>query len=189
MLYLERVEKEGGKVMNYTTQMKGNSRKLTVAAMIVALTVSLSSFFIPIGMAKCYPIQHVMNIIAGVFLGPAYAVATAFVSSFIRNVLGTGSLLAFPGSMVGALLAALCYKKMKKLYVAYLGEVIGTGGIGALLCYPIATLLMGKEAALFTYVMPFFMSTVTGMLIAVVLLQTLKQAKVLLKLQEMMKGE
>ena len=139
--------------------MKISLKKAVTAAMLAALTVALSGLYIPIGVSKCYPIQHMVNVLCAVFLGPGYGVMAAFCASLIRNLMGTGSLLAFPGSMVGALLCGMLYEKTGKLLPAYLGEVIGTGILGGMLCYPVAVVLMGKEAALFTYVMPFLMST------------------------------
>ena len=76
-------------------------KKLTISAMLVAVAVVLSSFSIPIGPSRCFPIQHLCNVLAAVFLGPVYGVSMAFCTALIRNLLGTGSLLAFPGSMVG----------------------------------------------------------------------------------------
>ncbi|WP_349669020.1 energy coupling factor transporter S component ThiW, partial [Lacrimispora sp.] len=90
-------------------------KKLAASGMLVALTVSLSGFSIPIGASKCFPIQHLVNVLAGVFLGPAYGVAMAFTSSLIRNLSGTGTLLAFPGSMAGAFFSALLFQKTGKL--------------------------------------------------------------------------
>ena len=140
--------------------MKLTVKKTATAAMLVALTVAMSGFSIPIGASRCYPIQHLVNVVCAVFLGPVYGVMAAFCTSFIRNLMGTGSLLAFPGSMVGALLCGLIYQKTGKLLLTYIGEVVGTGLLGGMLCYPVAVLIMGKsEAALFSYVMPFFMST------------------------------
>lgn len=149
--------------------MKIDLKKLTIGAMLTAAAVSLSAFAIPIGASKCFPIQHLCNVIAGVFLGPWYAVGMAFCTSLIRNLMGTGSLLAFPGSMVGALLCGLLYQKSRHLWTAYAGEVIGTGIIGGLLCFPVATLIMGKEAAVFAYVLPFLVSTAGGTAMAAVL--------------------
>lgn len=153
--------------------MKGTVKKLVVTAMLAAIAVSLSTFSIPIGASKCFPIQHLVNVIAGVFLGPWYGLLMAFCTSLIRNLMGTGSLLAFPGSMVGAFLCGFFYQRYHKLILAYIGEIIGTGIIGALLCYPIATLVMGKEAALFAYVIPFMMSTALGTAFAIVLIGAL----------------
>ena len=102
----------------------------------------------------------------------------AFTTSLIRNLIGTGSLLAFPGSMVGAYLCGLLYQKSGKLAAAYVGEVVGTGLLGGILCYPVAEFLMGKEAALFMYVMPFFMSTMCGTIIAAVLIGIMEKSRV-----------
>ena len=74
--------------------MKINTKKVVVSGMLVAVAVSLSSFAVPIGASKCFPIQHLCNVIAGVFLGPFYGVGMAFCTSLIRNMMGTGSLLA-----------------------------------------------------------------------------------------------
>ena len=52
-----------------------------------------------------------VNIFCAVLLGPGYGVMAAFVASLIRNLLGMGSLMAFPGSMFGALICGIVYKK------------------------------------------------------------------------------
>ena len=51
----------------------------------------------------------------------------------LRNLLGMGTLLAFPGGMVGALVAGNvpCFQRN---YAAAVGEVIGTGVLGQ--CFP-----------------------------------------------------
>ena len=92
---------------------------------------------------------------------------------------GMGTLLAFPGSMCGALIGGLCYKFSKKLPLAYIGELFGTGIIGALAAYPIAVYVMGKEAALFAYVLPFIISSAGGTVIAIFLVTALKQTHAL----------
>lgn len=166
--------------------MKLNIKKLALAGMMTALGVCLSTFSIPVGASKCFPIQHLLNVLAGVFLGPGYALGFSFCTALLRNLMGTGSLLAFPGSMVGAFCCALLYKYTKKIPLALVGEVIGTGILGGMLCYPIAKLLMGNaEAALFTYVLPFLVSTMGGSLIAAVLLGILHHAKVMNYLKQM----
>lgn len=152
-----------------------NVRKLAISGMLVALTVALSGFSIPIGASKCYPIQHLVNVLAAVFLGPVYGVSMAFCTSLIRNLLGTGSLLAFPGSMIGAFLGAWLYQKTGKLLAACLGEMTGTGLIGAVACYPIAAFIMGKEVAVFFFVVPFLISTVSGSIMAAILIQFLRR--------------
>lgn len=86
---------------------KTNIHKLVFAAVLVALAVVGSLVSFPIGASKCAPVQHLVNIIGAVFLGPAWAVGVGFTAALLRNLLGLGSLLAFPGSMVGAPTAAI----------------------------------------------------------------------------------
>ena len=152
---------------------KAEVKKLVVAAMFVTLAVSLSTFSFPIGASKCFPIQHMVNVLSAVFLGPWYGVLVAFCTSLIRNLLGTGTLLAFPGSMVGALCCGLVYKISRKFIPTYIAEVVGTGILGGIIAFPVASLVMGKEAALFTYVVPFLVSTVGGTVIAALLITVL----------------
>ena len=158
-----------------------NLKKLTISAMLVAVAVILSSFSIPIGPSRCFPIQHMVNVLAAVFLGPVYGVSMAFCTALIRNLLGTGSLLAFPGSMVGAFVSA---KYTRSKIGAYLGEVIGTGILGGMLCYPIASMMMGQKAALFTFVGPFLASTLCGTVIAAVIITALYKSKAVRLIEE-----
>ena len=156
--------------------MKSNNvKKLVTAAVYVALGVALGAVSFPVGASKCAPFQHFINVVSGVTLGPWYSVLVAFVISLLRNILGTGSLLAFPGSMVGALLAGLMFKYFKKDSLAVLGEFIGTSILGALAAYPLAAFVMGKETALFAYVVPFAVSCAGGCILAYVLIKPLRK--------------
>lgn len=157
--------------------MKSNTKKLTMAAFFVAIGVVFSFVNIPVGLAKCYPIQHMVNVLSAVLLGPLYSVLVAFCTSLIRNISGTGSLMAFPGSMIGAFFAGILFYKTKKLSLAFLGEVIGTGLIGALLAYPIAKFLLGKEMALFGMVIPFSVSTLGGSIIGLIIILSIKNTE------------
>ena len=87
-----------------------------------------------------------VNVLCAVLLGPGYGVAVAFLASLLRNLFSLGSLLAFPGSMCGALLCGLIYWKTRSLPATLAGEVFGTGIIGGLLSYPVAIAFMGKVA-------------------------------------------
>ena len=159
-------------------------KKLSLAGILVAVGVVCSTFYIPIGVAKVFPVQHFINVLAGVILGPFYGVAMAFVTSLIRNLMGTGSLLAFPGSMCGALLCGLLYHSSKKLVLAFAGEVIGTGIIGALLAYPIAALLLSSKAAFYGFLLPFSISSFGGAAISMILLVSLHKAGILRRLTQ-----
>jgi len=145
--------------------------KLTMTAMFVAIgTLTSHLIYIPIGFTKVFPIQHFLNVLSAVLLGPAYAVLQAFSVSLLRNMMGTGSIFAFPGSMIGALLAAFLFMKTKKLSFAFAGEIIGTGVLGGLACYPLATLLLGQDAALFGFIPAFMVSSFAGSLFGFIML-------------------
>ena len=145
--------------------------KMTLTAMMIAIgTLTSHMFYIPIGFTKVFPMQHFINVLSAVLLGPGYAVMQALSVSILRNLMGTGSVFAFPGSMIGAFLAAYLYKKTKRLTLAFLGEIIGTGILGAIACYPLATLLLGQEAALFGFIPSFIFSSFAGSLIGFILL-------------------
>lgn len=147
------------------------TKKLTIASMLIAIGVVLGNLiYIPVGVSKCFPIQHTINVFSAVILGPLYSVAIAFSISLIRNILGTGSLLAFPGSMIGALLAGVFYKRTKNKYFSAIGEVLGTGVIGGLVAFPVAKFIMGKEIAAFFFVYPFILSSLGGSIIALALI-------------------
>ena len=115
---------------------KTNIHKLVFAAVLVALAVVGSLISFPIGASKCAPVQHLVNIIGAVFLGPAWAVGVGFTAALLRNLLGLGSLLAFPGSMVGAFVAGMLYKYIKKLLPLMSASFFGTSVLGGLLCIP-----------------------------------------------------
>ncbi len=163
--------------------MKTNVKKLALAGILIAVGVVCSPFYIPVGVSKCFPIQHMVNVLAAVFLGPWYGVGMAFITSLIRVAIGTGSFLAFPGSMCGALICGLVFQYSKKLTFTYAGEIFGTSIIGGLIAYPVAVYVLGNaNAALFAYVLPFFVSTAGGTLIAAVLVAALRKTKVMDKL-------
>lgn len=165
---------------------KTNIQKLAIAGLFCAIAVVGSTFSFPVFASKCAPVQHMVNVLCGVLLGPAYGVGVAFTASLIRNVLGLGSLMAFPGSMIGALLCGFAYKKTKSLTLTFLGEVFGTSVIGGLCAYPVAVLLMGTPAgsvAFYGYIIPFLISTVGGTILAAVIILSLQQTKTLKTIQ------
>lgn len=163
-----------------------NTKKLALAALFCALAVVGSLFSFPVFGSKCAPVQHLVNILCAVLLGPWYGVGVAFVASLLRNLLGLGSLMAFPGSMIGALLCGIVYWKTKNLLATLVGEVFGTAVLGGLCAYPVAIFLMGKSAAdiaFYAYIVPFLISTAGGAVIAAVILVSLKKAGALSKMQ------
>lgn len=166
---------------------KINIKKLSIAGVFCAVAVVGSLFSFPVFGSKCAPVQHMINILCAVLLGPGYGVGVAFGASLIRNLLGLGSLMAFPGSMFGALLCGLFYSKTGNLFGTLAGEVFGTAILGGLCAYPMAILFMGQSAsglAFYAYIVPFLISTVGGAVISAVLLYSLKKSNVLHTMQE-----
>ncbi|MFV0342977.1 MAG: energy coupling factor transporter S component ThiW [Anaerocolumna sp.] len=156
-----------------------SAKKLSVAGILVAIGVVCSTFSIPIGFAKVFPVQHFVNVLAGVILGPVYSVLVAFSTSILRNIMGTGSILAFPGSMCGAILCGLVYKHTRKLALTILGETIGTGIIGAIFAYLAAKVFLSLQAPYYVYILPFGLSSVTGAILSGLLLATLRKTGIL----------
>lgn len=150
---------------------KSKAQKIALSGILIGMAVIFGTFSVPIGVAKISPVQHFVNVVGAITLGPVYAMCNAFIASLIRNVLGTGSLLAFPGSMVGALLSGILYKKLKSILAGVIGEVIGTGIFGALLAYPVATVFLGKDGAVIMFVAPFMLSCTAGAIIAYIFLK------------------
>ena len=99
-----------------------NTKKLALAGVLTALAIVGSFLSFPVAGSKCAPVQHMVNIFAAVLLGPGWGVGIAFCASLLRNILGIGSLMAFPGSMIGALCCGLVYKKCKNLSLTCLAE-------------------------------------------------------------------
>ena len=158
------------------------NKKLVLSGIFCALAVCGSFFVVPFFSAKIAPVQHMVNVLAAVLLGPYYAILVAFVSSLLRNILGLGTLMAFPGSLFGATLAGIFYYKTKRLSLALFGEVFGTSILGGLSAYPIAILFLGKNAgelAFYVYILPFFFSTFVGAIIAGIILYGLKTRQLL----------
>ena len=166
---------------------KTNTKKLAIAGVFCAVAVVGSLFSFPVFGSKCSPVQHMVNILCAVMLGPAYGVGAAFAAALIRNLLGLGSLMAFPGSMFGALVCGIVYAKTKNILSTLIGEVFGTAILGGLCAYPIAIFFMGQSTAglaFYAYIIPFLISTAGGAVISAVLIYSLKKSGVLHTMQE-----
>lgn len=154
------------------TRETSSTQKLAIAGVLTAVAVAGSLISVPVAGSKCAPVQHMVNVFAAVMLGPWWGIGIAFCASFIRNLLGIGSLLAFPGSMIGALCCGLVFHFTHKLSLTCVAEALGTGILGGLAAYPVAKLLMGIAPAGFTiYMIPFFISTFAGSVLAFVVLR------------------
>lgn len=151
-------------------------RKLTTASLLIALgVVTAHVVSIPVGVARAFPMQHAINVMAAALLGTPMAILIAFLISLLRFLLGTGSLLAFPGSLFGAGLAGLLYAKTRKKGMALAGEVVGTTFLGGLSAVPIARLFLGFGGAAGYFLLPFGLSSIMGAFIGYAILRLLQR--------------
>ncbi|MCG7339586.1 energy coupling factor transporter S component ThiW [Staphylococcus sp. ACRSN] len=158
------------------------SNKMTLTAILIALNVVLSSIIvIPLGPVKAAPMQHLVNVLCAVLVGPWFGLAQAVISSIIRIIFGTGSFFAFPGSMIGVLLASAFYHYRKHIFMAAVGEVIGTGIIGSVMCIPLAAILGFSDFAVKPLMLMFLVSSIIGAVISYIILMVLKRKGILKK--------
>lgn len=165
-----------------------NNKKIAMAGLLSAVSVVGSLFSFPLFGSRCAPVQHLVNITSAVVLGPWYGIMIAFTSSLLRNLIGLGTPMAFPGSMLGALLCGIIYKKTKKISLTLAAEILGTSILGGLLAYPISILFMGKtagEMAFYVYIIPFFISSAVGALMAGLFLFTFQRSGGMARVQKM----
>ncbi len=155
-----------------------DTRKVAYAVVFVAMGVALAPYTsFPVGIAKINPTQHFVNILSAVLLGPWWAVTVAAVIGLIRNAMGVGTLLAFPGGMIGAFLAGYLYRRTRNLYAGAGGEIFGTGILApvasALLVAPV---FMGKAIPVLALIPSFLGSTVAGAILGVLAVRMLERA-------------
>ena len=164
-----------------------NTLKLALASLLCAAAVVGSLFSFPVFGSKCSPVQHMVNVLCAVLLPIGYGTSAAFGAALIRNLLGLGSVLAFPGSIFGAALSAWLYKKTQSIVCALVGETFGTAVIGGLCAWPLAVMVLGvKQVAFYAYVLPFFISTAAGSVMAGMLVFALKKSGALDKVGELL---
>lgn len=161
---------------------KSALRRMVILSMLVAIGVVLSPILRVPGMA---PMQHFINVICAVLLGPWYAFACAMLIAILRMSLLGINLLAVTGAVFGALLSGFLYRWTGKIMGAVIGEIIGTGVIGALLSYPVMAFIYGNgDVALFTYIPSFILGTVIGGALGYIFLQVLNRQNILGSLQK-----
>ena len=159
--------------------------KMIVLSMLIALGVVISPILRVEGMC---PMAHFINIVCSVFLGPWYSLLCATLIGVIRMTTMGIPPIALTGAIFGAFLSGVFYRMSKgKIIFAVLGEIIGTGIIGAILSYPVMSFIWGKEGlSLLFYVPSFICGTLIGGSIAFVFLRKLVDNGMLSKIQNML---
>ena len=159
--------------------------KMTVLSMLVALGVVISPILRVEGMC---PMAHLINIVCSVLMGPWYSLLCATLIGIIRMIAMGIPPLALTGAVFGAFLSGVFYRISKgKIIFAVLGEIIGTGIIGAIVSYPVMSILWGKSGlSLFFYVPSFIGGTLIGGGCAYLFLKKLYSVGMLVKMQNIL---
>lgn len=165
-----------------------NSKKLLkmiVLSMLIALGVIISPILRVEGMC---PMAHFINIVCSVFLGPWYSLLCAFLIGVIRMATMAIPPIALTGAVFGAFLSGVFYRMSKgKIIFAVLGEIIGTGIIGAVISYPVMSFIWGKEGLSWLFYVPSFIcGTLIGGSIAYVFLRKFADNGMLARIQTML---
>ena len=164
--------------------MKNRLIKMTFLAMMIAIGVVISPILRVEGMC---PMAHLINIVCSVMMGPWYSLVCATLIGIIRMMFMGIPPLALTGAVFGAFLSGMLYRVSGgRMIFAVVGEVIGTGIIGAIVSYPVMAFLMGRGGlSLMFYVPSFICGTLIGS-VAFIFLKYLNKAKMLVKMQQML---
>ena len=162
-----------------------NLLKMVVLSMLIALGVVISPILRVEGMC---PMAHFINVVCSVFLGPWYSLLCATLIGVIRMATMGIPPIALTGAIFGAFLSGVFYRLSKgKIIFAVIGEVIGTGIIGALVSYPVMNYICGKEGLSWMFYIPSFIcGTLIGGSIAYVFLRKFADNGMLSQVQNML---
>ncbi len=156
--------------------------KMVLLSMFVAIGVIISPILRIEGMC---PMQHLVNVVCSVFLGPWYSLLCAVMIGLIRMSFFAIPPLALTGAVFGAFLSGVLYRAFNgRIIFAVIGEIIGTGLIGSIVSYPVMAYLVGKSDLTWFAYTPFFIgATLIGGSIAYIFLKSLSATGQLSKLQ------
>ncbi len=167
--------------------MRKNNKllRLMVMSVLIALGVVISPILRFEGMC---PMAHLINIVCSVLLGPLESLVCAILIGIIRMIFMGIPPIALTGAVFGAFLSGILYRMSKgRILFAVLGEIAGTGIIGAVASYPVMTFLWGKEGLSWLFYIPSFIcGTLIGGSIAFVFLKKLSATGLLTRFQDML---
>lgn len=158
---------------------KTTTKKMVLTALFACMAYVLNTFVYFPAMA---PFQHFVDVLAAVLVGPWYGCAAAFLCGAMRMMSGR-TIQAIAGAVFGPILGGLIYRKTKNIYLVFVGEVIGTGAIGALVSYPLMKWFYALDVQQWYYYVPFYTpSAAVGAGMGVAVLLGLKRSGVLARM-------
>lgn len=160
---------------------KVTTRRLVMTAMLSCMAFVLNTFVHFPAMA---PFQHFVNAMAAVTVGPFLGAAAGFLTGVFRMACGS-DIGSVTGAIFGPLLGGLLYRQFGSLKAVWIGEVIGTGVIGAMASYPFFKLFYGLDAQSPLYFIPFYTpSAMMGASMGVATILILQKNGMLAKMQQ-----
>ncbi|MCS7126822.1 MAG: energy coupling factor transporter S component ThiW [Thaumarchaeota archaeon] len=176
--------------------MERATRTVAVWIALSAMGIALAPIlWFPFLGTRAYPGQHMVNVLAGVMLGPLSSLVVPFVVGTVRIALGLGTVFAYPGGLPGALMVGLFHRYLTSRFsrpelrfLSALAEPVGTvliGGTVSLLVIgpligsePLMNLLRGRGpvGALLVFWSGWAVSSVPGALLGYVLCLALSRA-------------
>ena len=157
------------------------TRKIVLSALFMSLAFVLNTFVYFPAMA---PFQHFVNVLAAVMVGPWYGSAAGALCGVLRMLCGR-DIGSVTGAMFGPILGGLLYRKFGTAWSVWVGEVIGTGVVGAMASYPLMKLFYGLDAQSPFYFIPFYTpSAMMGASMGVAVYLILKRTGVLKRMQQ-----
>jgi energy coupling factor transporter S component ThiW len=154
------------------------TRMLVYIAIFGALGAALGWISIPVGPTKVFPLQHTINAIAGILIGP-WAVVSSLIAAIARVSTGLGTIYAFPGSPFGALVVAVAYRIINRDVSALLegaGTILIGGTLSALLIAPVIG--QGTAPSLWFFWTAFGASCIPGSILGYIILKILRRSQV-----------
>lgn len=158
------------------------SRTVALLIALSALGLVLAPFFwFPFLGTRAFPGQHLVNVLAGITLGPLRSIPVPVIVGTVRVMLGIGTVFAYPGGIPGTIMVGLFHRYVtgrssdpKVRYLSAFAEPIGTVLIGGTLSLLVIGPLLGVRsivdllsretllAALLTFWSGWAVSSVTG---------------------------
>ena len=162
--------------------------RMIVLAFLIALGVVISPILRVEGMC---PMAHFINITCAVLMGPMDAFLCALLIGVIRMMFLGIPPPALTRAVFVTALSGILFKVSKgKIWAAVIGEIIGTGIIGAIISYPIMALFWGRTGLTWLFYVPSFIAgTLIGGSIAFGFLIAIRKSGVLANMQRKLGSE